>query len=41
MASGTYIHIEPIKSKEVILVMIGGRKEIYGFSGKSNKKITT
>ncbi|AER40539.1 MAG: urease subunit gamma [Flavobacteriales bacterium] len=37
--SGRSVRFEPLETKEVLLVKIGGSKKVYGFSGKENIKI--
>lgn len=40
IASGTAVRFEPGEEKEVILVEIGGSKEVHGFSGLTEGCIT-
>lgn len=34
IAAGTAIRFEPGQSRDVVLIPVGGKREIYGFNGK-------
>jgi urease subunit beta len=39
IAAGTAVRFEPGQEREVRLVPIGGKREVYGFQGKVQGKI--